>query len=188
HGPRGQLDRRVTAATVTSKPYDIAAMTPPSALACWDEIVRRTAGARLALFLDYDGTLSPIAPTPELATLPDEIRETLGRVAARFPVAILSGRDREDVAARVGLPGLVYAGCHGFEIAGPEASGDLRHEVGAEIPAEIAAAAARLAGELGGIPGLLVEPKRFALSVHYRLAPEERVPEIERAVDAALAA
>jgi trehalose 6-phosphate phosphatase len=105
-------------------------------------------------------------------------------VAARFPVAILSGRGREDVAARVGLPDLVYAGSHGFDIAGP----GLRHEVGTEIPKEIETAAARLASELGEIPGVLLEPKRFALSVHYRLAPEERVPEIERAVDAALAA
>jgi trehalose 6-phosphate phosphatase len=159
-------------------------IAPSDALAHWDEIARRLAGARLALFLDYDGTLAPIAPTPELATLPETTREALVRAAARFPVAILSGRGREDVAAKVGLPGLVYAGSHGFDIAGE----NLRHEVGPEIPAAIKAAAARLAGDLSGIPGVRIEPKRFALSVHYRLAPEERLPEIERAVDAALAA
>jgi trehalose-phosphatase len=167
-------------------------MTPPSALACWDEIVRRAAGARLALFLDYDGTLAPIAPTPELATLPAATREALARVAARFPVAILSGRGREDVAAQVGLPDLIYAGSHGFDIAaggaGNGAGPGFHHEVGPEIPQEIAAAAARLESALGEIPGVRIEPKRFALSVHYRLAPEERLPEIERAVDAALAA
>src|SRR5256885_1370148 len=128
-------------------------MTPPSALAAWDEIVRRTAGARLALFLDYDGTLAPIAPTPELATLPEATREALARVAVRFPVAILSGRGREDVAARVGLPDLVYAGSHGFDIAaggaGVGAGPGFRHEIGEEIPREIEAAAAQLESAIG---------------------------------------
>jgi trehalose 6-phosphate phosphatase len=164
-------------------------MAPPSALARWDEIVSRLAGARPVLFLDYDGTLAPLAPSPDLATLPGATREALARAAARFPVAILSGRDRADVAARVGLPDLVYAGCHGFDIAGPDGTDSrLRREVGSEIPAEIAAAAEQLTAALGAIPGVLIEPKRFALSVHYRLAPPERVPEIERAVDETLAA
>jgi trehalose 6-phosphate phosphatase len=128
--------------------------------------------------------LAPIAPRPDLAVLPGATRDALARVAARFPVAVLSGRDREDVAARVGLPDLVYAGSHGFDIAGP----GLRHEVGVGIPPEIEAAAAYLEAELAGIPGLLIEPKRFALSVHYRLAPAESRPAIERAVDDAAAA
>ena len=156
---------------------------PPSALASWNEIVRRAAGARLALFLDYDGTLAPIAPTPDEALLPAATREALARAAARFPVAVLSGRAREDVEAKVGLPGLVYAGNHGFDLAGP----GLDQAVSAGVPAEIAAATARLEAAVGGIPGVILEPKRFSLSVHYRLTPEARAPEIERAVDAALA-
>jgi trehalose 6-phosphate phosphatase len=165
-------------------------MAPPSALVRWDEIANRLAGARPVLFLDYDGTLAPLAPSPDLATLPGATREALARAAARFPIAILSGRDREDVAAKVGLPDLVYAGCHGFDIAGGAAGSDprLRREVGENIPAEIASAAARLTTALGAIPGVFIEPKRFALSVHYRLVSAERVPEIERAVDEALAA
>ncbi len=91
----------------------------PSALDRWDEIAARLDGRRPALFLDYDGTLSPIAPRPELAILPEETRDLLRRLAARFPVVILSGRGREDVAALVGLDGLAYAGSHGFDIAGP---------------------------------------------------------------------
>ena len=155
----------------------------PSALEHWDEIERRLAGRRPALFLDYDGTLSPIAPRPELATLPEATREALRRLAARFPIAILSGRSREDVAALVGLDGLTYAGSHGFDIAGP----DLRHEVGAGIPESIDRAAERLSKKLAGIEGALVEPKRFSLAVHYRLAREADLPRIESAVDTVLA-
>jgi trehalose-phosphatase len=157
----------------------------PSALDHWDEIAARLDGRRPALFLDYDGTLSPIALRPELAALPEGTRDVLRRLAARFPVVIVSGRGREDVAALVGLDGLAYAGSHGFDIAGPPS---LRLEVGEGIPEKIETAADRVRRDLKGIPGVLVEPKRFAVSVHFRLADEKDVPKIERAVDEAVAA
>jgi trehalose-phosphatase len=166
----------------------------PSALAGWDGIAVRLDGRRPALFLDYDGTLSPLVARPDLAVLPAAAREVLGRLAQRFPVVIVSGRGREDVAARVGLPDLVYAGSHGFDIAGPRPAaaaaspGQLRLEVGEGMPAAIERAATELRRELEGIPGVIVEPKRFALSVHFRLADPRDVPRIESAVDAALAA
>lgn len=156
----------------------------PSALAGWDAIAARLDGRRPALFLDYDGTLSPLAARPELAVLPPAAREVLEGLAARFPVVIVSGRGREDVAARVGLPDLVYAGSHGFDIAGPA----LRLEVGENVPAAIERAAERVRRELEDVAGVIVEPKRFSLSVHFRLADPADVPRIERAVDAALAA
>jgi len=157
----------------------------PSALDRWDEIAARLDGRRPALFLDYDGTLSPIAPRPEMAVLPEETRDVLRRLSERFPVVIVSGRGREDVAALVDLPGLTYAGSHGFDIAGPES---LRLEVGEGIPEKIETAAERVRQDLQGIAGVLVEPKRFAASVHFRLADEKEVPRIERAVDEAVAA
>lgn len=160
----------------------------PSALDRWDEIAARLAGRRPALFLDYDGTLSPIAPRPDLAVLPEETRDVLRRLAARFPVVIISGRGREDVTALVGLDGLAYAGSHGFDISGPVGPQSLRLEVGEGIPEKIEAAAERVRRDLDGIPGVLVEPKRFAVSVHFRLADEGDVPEIERAVDETVAA
>jgi trehalose 6-phosphate phosphatase len=156
-----------------------AATDLPDALARWPEIAARLAGRRLALFLDYDGTLSPIAPRPELATLPAATREVLARLAERLPVAVLSGRGREDVAALVGLPELVYAGSHGFDIAGP----GLRYELDETIPRTIAAAARRLETDLAGTPGVLVEPKRFAVAVHYRLVADADLPKVEAAVD-----
>ncbi len=160
----------------------------PSALDRWDEIAARLDGRRPALFLDYDGTLSPIAPRPELATLPEETRDVLRRLAARFPVVIVSGRGREDVAALVGLEGLAYAGSHGFDISGPAGPQSLRLEVGEGIPEKIETAAERVRRDLEGTPGVLVEPKRFAVSVHFRLADEKDLPWIERAVDEAVAA
>jgi trehalose 6-phosphate phosphatase len=164
---------------------------PASALDRWDEIAARLDGRRPALFLDYDGTLAPIAPRPELATLPAETRDVLRRLAARIPLVIVSGRAREDVASLVDLPELTYVGSHGFDIAGPPpATGapPLRLEVGEGVPDRIEAAARRLRLDLEGIPGLLVEPKRFAVSIHFRQAGEHDLPRIERAVDEAVAA
>lgn len=163
----------------------------PSALERWDEIETHLRGRRPALFLDYDGTLSPIAPRPEMATLPEPTREVLRRLAGEVPVVIVSGRGREDVAALVGLDGLAYAGSHGFDIAGPPpvpGAPPLRLEVGEGVPERIDRAAERLRRDLGGVEGVLIEPKRFAVSVHFRLADPAEVPRIERAVDAVIEA
>ena len=162
----------------------------PSPLDRWDEIAERLDGRRPALFLDYDGTLSPIAPRPDLATLPAATRELLRRLAERFPVVVVSGRGREDVAARVALNGLGYVGSHGYDVAGPSLNGTepLRLEVGEGIPEKIERAAERLRRDLDGLEGVFVEPKRFAISVHFRLTDERHLPAIERAVDAAAAA
>ncbi len=72
------------------------------------------------MFLDYDGTLSPIVDRPELAELDDATRAVVARLAGRCPVAVVSGRDRRDVEARVGLSTVAYAGSHGFDIALPD--------------------------------------------------------------------
>ena len=156
-------------------------MERPSALDRWDEIAARLSGRRPAVFLDYDGTLSPIAPRPEMATLPAGTREVLRRLAQREPVVIVSGRGREDVAALVGLPDLAYAGSHGFDIAGPSpvpGAPPLRLEVGDGVPALIDEAARRLRRDLAGIVGLLIEPKRFAVSIHFRLVDERAIPQM----------
>jgi len=143
--------------------------------------IRAAAGGRpLALFLDYDGTLTPIVERPEDAVLAPETREVLRRLAARHPVAIISGRDLEDVRARVGVEGIHYAGCHGFEIAGPR--GSRVHEAAAAAAPQLGAAADMVAHDTRGIPGVQLERKRFTLAVHYRRAPEARVHDVHEAV------
>ena len=60
------------------------------------------------LFLDSDGTLTPIVPRPEDARLSDAARSAIRAVAAACPVTIVSGRDRTAVEALVGVDGLGY--------------------------------------------------------------------------------
>lgn len=162
----------------------------PPALERWPELAARLAGRRLALFLDYDGTLTPIVRRPELATLDEAMRQAVRRLAERAPVGVLSGRGREDVAALVALPQLYYGGSHGFDLAGPPpAPGEepLRHEIGDGVPARVEALAEQLRRDLAGISGALVEPKRFAVAVHYRLVDDRDLPRLEAAVDRAAA-
>src|SRR5690606_25394175 len=73
-----------------------------------------------AIFLDYDGTLTPIVPNPEDAILDDEMRAGLKRLAELTFVAIVSGRDRKDVKSLVNLDTLIYSGSHGFDMSGPD--------------------------------------------------------------------
>jgi trehalose-phosphatase len=68
----------------------------------------------LVLFLDFDGTLAPIASHPNKAKLERPVRETLRRLAKRLPVVIISGRALSDLRLRVGLSTVCYVGHHGW--------------------------------------------------------------------------
>ena len=66
--------------------------------------------------MDFDGTLSEIAPTPDSALIELRSARALRRLVGRFPlVAVLSGRGVRDLADRVGVDGVVYVGNHGAE-------------------------------------------------------------------------
>jgi alpha,alpha-trehalase len=159
----------------------------PNALVAWPEIEAALRGRSLAVFLDYDGTLSPIVSRPELAVLDEGTRETLRRLSERWPTAIISGRGREDVQRLAGIDSLWVAGSHGFDIGAP-GGGAGGKEVAPEIEPEIHGAAADLADRTAAIPGVLVEDKRFSLAVHYRQVEEHHIPAVERAVDEVAAA
>jgi trehalose 6-phosphate phosphatase len=143
-------------------------------------------GRRPAVFLDYDGTLTPIVDRPDLAILSDEIRAAVRRLARLCPVAVVSGRDRANVERLVALDELIYAGSHGFDIAGP-AGLRIEHENGAAFSAAVKRATALLEEGVKGIEGALVEPKAFAVAVHYRLVAEAEVAHVERVVDRVIA-
>jgi trehalose 6-phosphate phosphatase len=154
----------------------------PSALDHVQEIAGRS--DRVALFLDYDGTLTPIVSHPEKACLSDSMRQTLRELAVRAPVAILSGRDLDDVRRRVELDGIVYAGSHGFDIAGPRG---LRRQAATEFLPKLDAAERELHEATDGIPGARVERKHFSIAAHYRNVTESDVSKVQRAVDAVAA-
>ena len=90
-----------------------------SALDHLDEIAERLAGRRPAIFLDYDGVLTPIVRRPEEAHISPGMRQAVRDLAGVCPVAVVSGRDLQDVKKMAGVAGIAYAGSHGFDIEGP---------------------------------------------------------------------
>ena len=158
----------------------------PSAFERQDELWARVGKRRVAVFLDYDGTLTPIVERPDLAVLSEGMRETLAALAQRCPVMVISGRDRGDVERLVGLKQLVYAGCHGFDIAGPEGPGISHLEASGYAPI-VAQAARDLEQELAPIRGIIVENKTYAVAVHFRMVGPEDVGRVEPIVEGILA-
>ncbi|MTE14313.1 trehalose-phosphatase [Nocardia sp. CT2-14] len=138
---------------------------------------------KASVLLDFDGTLSAIVPDPAAATLVEGGAAALTRLAARCPVAIVSGRELDDLRGRVGVDGLWYAGCHGFELLAPDGTTYV-HEAAPGAEQALAAAAEELALSLGSIDGVLVEHKRFAVAAHYRRVAPERVGAVTAAVHA----
>jgi trehalose 6-phosphate phosphatase len=156
----------------------------PSALG--DEMARRLAGLRPAVFLDYDGTLTPIVERPEDAIISPQMREVVSGLAARCPVCVVSGRDRPVVQDLMGVYDLVVAGSHGFDIWSPQA-GTIEHDAASGFEGLLARVTAELEDELAPIEGAVVEPKRASVAAHYRLVAEPRRTEVERVVARILA-
>lgn len=158
----------------------------PSALERLPELLGQLTGKRPAVFLDYDGTLTPIVDRPDLAVLSADMRAIVRRLAQACTVAVVSGRDRRDVEQLVQLPDIFYAGSHGFDIRGPNGETH-ENEAVAAIPQLIPRVAAELHERIDGIEGAIIEPKRYAVAVHYRLVAPARVAEVERHVDEVVA-
>ena len=161
---------------------DSTAAATPKRLAARVEKERK--GRPLALFLDYDGTLTPVVARPELAVLADDMRATVRTLAQGCRVAIISGRKREDVANLVAIDGLYYAGSHGFDIAGP--NGRVQHQEGQPFVKAVADAGRQLRRSLAELDGAIVEFKTFSVAVHYRLLDPADMPRVRAAVDAVL--
>ena len=145
-------------------------------LSVWPELMENLSRAKRILFLaDYDGTLTPIVATPDLAIIGEETRNLLEKLAnhPRFIVGIISGRELTDLKSKVNVEGLVYAGNHGLEIESPK--GSLFNPVSGQMRTLICTVGQVLGTALASIKGVFVEDKGLTLSVHYRLVDEANV-------------
>ena len=158
----------------------------PHALTDQDELERRLAGRRPVVFLDYDGTLTPIVDRPEDAVISESMRDAVRGLAARSTVCVVSGRDRPVVQELMGVDDLVVAGSHGFDIWSPE-GGSIQHDAAAGSEELLDRVTARLRDELDPIEGALVEPKKASVAAHYRLVADEERPVVHAVVERVLA-
>jgi trehalose 6-phosphate phosphatase len=133
------------------------------------------AHANVLLAFDYDGTLVPIAPTPAAPRMRETTRELLIQAARLYPCVIISGRALDDLAERLeGVPVWYLFGNHGLEppppgVVSPTPASDWARELKRRLPDD---------------PGILIEDKRYSLTIHYRNAHDKRraVAAIDRVV------
>ncbi|XP_022759006.1 probable trehalose-phosphate phosphatase F isoform X5 [Durio zibethinus] len=130
----------------------------PSALKSFEKISKNAKNKKIAVFLDYDGTLSPIVDDPDRAFMPDTMRSAVRDVAKYFPTAIISGRSR-DKGKEVNL----------FQPA-------------REFIPMIDEVFKNLVENTKGIKGAIVENHKFCASVHYRNVEEKNWPTVAQCV------
>ncbi|KAG6774160.1 hypothetical protein POTOM_021511 [Populus tomentosa] len=153
----------------------------PSALSTFEQIVNGSKGKQIVMFLDYDGTLSPIVEDPDRAFMTNEMREAVRDVARYFPTAIVTGRCRDKVYSFVRLAGLYYAGSHGMDIKGPSKNccrnkkdyQGVLFQPASEFLPMIDEVYNVLLERTKYIPGARVEDNKFCISVHFRCVEEK---------------
>jgi trehalose-phosphatase len=150
----------------------------------WENIQARIQQTQnLFLFLDYDGTLTPIVSRPGLAFCPSEVKTHLERLRDLPGVylAIISGRSLEDVREKVGVSGIIYVGNHGLEIE--NLAGQHKKNWTPARTRELKRITQNLQNSLKKIPGVLFEEKGPILSVHYRNVPQKFFARVPRVVE-----
>lgn len=154
-----------------------------SAIGCFDELISILRSKKPALFVDYDGTLTPIVQNPADAFLSEKTKRLLEEARKRFPVGIISGRDLNDLMGRVGIEGIAYAGSHGLEIA--FTNGDRKQLVNEfhKCQSEVEATEIELRLLTKSFSGAIIERKRFGVALHYRGVAAERIEDLLRLFD-----
>ncbi|MCM8775497.1 MAG: trehalose-phosphatase [Candidatus Omnitrophica bacterium] len=143
--------------------------------ATWEEVYRRIKDRYLVLFLDYDGTLVPMMPRPDMAKLTARKKTIIEKLSKQtdIKVVVISGRELKDVKKCVGIPEIVYAGNHGLELEDPQIKHI--HPAAVEFEAFVRKLVDRLKRAYTFLPEILIEGKTFSVSVHYRQVPEKKI-------------
>lgn len=121
---------------------------------------------RLLLFLDYDGTLTPIVRRPDSARLTSSVRRLLRLLVRSMPVVVVSGRALADLQRRVRVPGVRYVACHGLLYKEPGA--DVRWLGRRVSRKEVRRWVRALEMAAMETPGALIEDKGLSAALHDR--------------------
>jgi len=148
-----------------------------------NKIASRLKRVHLYLFLDFDGTLTPIRKDPKKVRLGKKMRYTLKNLAnkSNISVAVVSGRALGDIKRRVGLKNITYVGNHGLEASGPHLEFVLPSARKAEKT--IKSVRENLKKRLKKFKGIIIEDKQLSLSVHYRMADKRNIKDIIQIIE-----
>jgi trehalose 6-phosphate phosphatase len=160
-----------------------ASRSVPKVLTRFEEIGENLRSRKnVNLLLDFDGTLAPIASTPDKARMPSETLRVLQKIreVPRVFVAIISGRSLENIMEAVQLDGIHYAGNHGLEISGVKKTDIVPNAT--QVVRSIRKMCSDIENILTTIPGAWVENKGLTASIHYRSVSMVHVPELNRII------
>lgn len=117
---------------------------------------------------DFDGTLAPIVPRPEQARMTLAVKRRLLELSEFAQVAIITGRSLADITKRIEFEPKYVVGNHGMEgIPGWEKQYASYEALCLDWEKTLLAAL----GDKGRFDsGIMVENKKYSLSVHYRFA------------------
>jgi len=150
----------------------VPTVTPASDVA--DLLLEMFMRSPAGLFSDFDGTLSPMASTPDGASIAPGVREVLQSLSGQIElVGIVTGRAVDDARARVDLPDILYIGNHGLEWA--DRGTHVEHPAGIAAAASVATALRQIFLEFEAVTttaGVIFEDKRLSGSIHYRLSED----------------
>lgn len=138
-------------------------------------------GRKIFLFLDFDGTISPITREPKDAILPSDIKIWLRKLSGKknVKIGIVTGRALSDIRRKVGLKNIVYAANHGMEIFH---NGKYLLRKGLVYRKPLRALAGELRAALSDVPGAIVENKQLSVAVHFRKVNTKFHPALKRGV------
>ena len=142
--------------------------------ACWSQVAARIRGANaVALFLDFDGTLTPFRPHPDQVLLNNGMRRAVARLGQnpRVRVWIISGRKHADVRNKIGVAGIRYLGLHGWETRPDRELSVVRDSSENAFPC-MKAWASRVVRET---PETWLEDKGAVLTIHYARASPSNI-------------
>jgi trehalose 6-phosphate phosphatase len=148
--------------------------TLPNALSQENVLFSRLLRQKAGVFLDYDGTLTPINPHPHQAFLSEDMRKSVKDLSKEVNLAIVSGRNKDNIEDLVSLPDIYYVGNHGFDIEGPRKN-HLRLEVGLEFIPVLEKCYKEACDQLMVIPGVLFEPKKMTITFNYGFVADDQV-------------
>lgn len=145
----------------------------------WNTLKQNISNRYIFLFLDYDGTLTPIVESPEKAAISPQIKALLKRLSrnTKFKLAIISGRSLKDIKKMVGLENIIYSGNHGLEIEGPKIK--FKSSASPQYKTILKQIKDSLNAKLFGIKGIFIEDKGLTLSIHYRLVDKKQIPKVK---------
>jgi trehalose 6-phosphate synthase/phosphatase len=128
----------------------------------------------MVLALDYDGTLVPICQKPEQARPDLELLPLLQALALEVILAILTGRNRKDMAQWIPDPAVTLVTSHGAEWRHDGVWRPLLLTQG--NPGSLKTLAERVELAFENVPGVILEKKGATVAFHYRLVDPLSLP------------